>query len=201
MQAVMDRLLNQHRFQLSESDRVSIATFMNIFRNAGPYALKGTGDKSLTYALEMTCTDLMGRYQSYLASEDNFRFVQDLERRNMIVPLVGDFAGDKAIVSMARYLQDHDERVGVFYVSNVERYLWDQGAHGKQFYANAAKLPMDQSSTFVRSVTSDISRRLGVPLPEGTANWRSFISPMTDSLQAVNDGRIRSYRELFEKVR
>jgi hypothetical protein len=117
------------------------------------------------------------------------------------VPLVGDFAGERALRGIARYLSDHEATVGVFYVSNVERYLWDQGDHGKQFYANAAALPMNPSSTFIRSVTSDISRRLGVPLPNGTANWRSFISPMAESLKAFADGRVPSYRELFEIVR
>jgi len=201
LRSALDLLLNKHHFLLSESDRSGIAKFMTVFRTAGPTVLTGTGDKNLTYSLAMTATDLTCTYQSYLASEQNFRFVQDLEKRNLIVPLVGDFAGDKAIVSIAKYLKDHDSRVSVFYVSNVERYLWDQGDHGKQFYANAAALPVDQSSTFIRSVTSDISRRLGVPLPAGTANWRSFLSPMNDSLKAFNEGRIRSYRELFELVR
>src|SRR5205814_1065376 len=113
--------------------------------------LKGSGDKNLTYAQAMTGTDLTGSYESYLASEERFKIVQDLERRNLIVPIVGDFAGDKAIVGIARYLREHDATVEVFYVSNVERYLWDQGDHGKQFYANTAALPADQSSTFIRS--------------------------------------------------
>ena len=104
-------------------------------------------------------------------------------------------------IGHARYLRDHQTIVDVFYVSNVERYLWEQGDHGKQFYANAAALPIDQSSTFIRSVTSDISRRLGVPLPDGTANWRSFLSPMSESLKAFAEGRTRSYREMFEIVR
>jgi hypothetical protein len=149
----------------------------------------------------MTGSDLTGRNQSYLASEANFKFIQELQKRNMVVPLVGDFAGDKTIVGIGRYLKGHDSKLDVFYVSNVERYLWDQGDHGKQFYANAAALPTDQSSTFIRSVTSDISRRLGVPLPNGTANWRSFLSPMGESLKAFSEGRIRNYRELFELVR
>jgi hypothetical protein len=174
---------------------------MSAFRIAGPHALRGTGDKNLTYAQAMTGTDLTGRSQSYLASEENFKRVQDLERRNLIVPLVGDFAGDKAIVSIGRYLKERGATVNVFYVSNVERYLWDQGDHGKVFYANVTALPLDQSSTFIRSVTSDISRRVGVPLPAGTANWRSFLSPMSDSLKAFAEGRVRSYRELFEIVR
>jgi hypothetical protein len=198
---VIDHLVNKHKFPLTDAEKTVVAAFMNTFRSAGPFALKGTGDKNLTYALAMTATDLTGLYQSYLASEDNFKFVQDLERRNLIVPLVGDFAGGKAIVSIARYLRDQETLVDVFYVSNVERYLWEQGDHGKQFYANAAALPLDQSSTFIRSVTSDISRRLGVPLPDGTANWRSFLSPMSESLKAFAEGRTRSYREMFEIIR
>jgi hypothetical protein len=201
LRAVINRLASEHKFQLSERDRASLTGFMNTFHTAGPFMLTGSGDKNMSYAQSMTGTDLTGRSQSYLASEDNFKMVQELERRNLIVPLVGDFAGDKAIISIGRYLRDLDATVNVFYVSNVERYLFDQGDHGKRFYANAAALPLDPSSTFIRSVTSDISRRLGVPLPDGTANWRSFLSPMSDSLRAFAGGRIRNYRELFEIVR
>jgi hypothetical protein len=163
--------------------------------------LKGTGDKNLSYAQLMAATDLEGRSQSYLASEENFRTVQLLERQNLIVPLVGDFAGDKAIASVSRYLKEHDAVVNVFYVSNVERYLFEQGDHGKQFYANVATLPLDPSSTFIRSVTVDISRRLGIPLPDSTASWRSFLVSIDDCLKGVTDGRIQTYRDLFEGVR
>src|SRR5262245_54078831 len=135
--AVIDQLATRHKYGLSQADKTTIGAFLNTFRSAGPSALKGTGDKNLTYSKAMTGTDLTGSAQSYLASEENFRFVQDLESRNLIVPLVGDFAGDKAIMSIGRYLRDHSAIVDVFYVSNVERYLWEQGDHGKQFYSNA----------------------------------------------------------------
>jgi hypothetical protein len=36
-----------------------------------------------------------------------------------------------------------------FYLSNVEQYLF-QGGPWKQFYDNAATLPLDDSSTFIR---------------------------------------------------
>ena len=201
VRAVLDGLMTQHQFQLSDSDKASIGNMMNRIRLAGPANLKGTGDKNLTYAEAMTGTDLTGGSQSYLASEENFKFVQEFEKKNLIVPVVGDFAGNKAIVSIGRYLKEHSAFVDTFYVSNVERYLFDQGDHGKQFYANVATLPLDQSSTFIRSVTSDISRRLGVPLPDGTANWRSFLSPIAESLKALDSGRIKTYRDLFELIR
>jgi hypothetical protein len=201
LRAVMDCLVVQHTFQLSGADKERVTRIMNMFYATGPYSLKGSGDKNVSYAQMMVKTDLTGRNQSYLASEENFRVVQELEKKNLIVPLVGDFAGDKSITSIGRYLKEHDAIVNVFYVSNVERYLFDQADHGKQFYANAARLPLDQSSTFIRSVTVDISRRLGIPIPDGAADWRSFLVPMRDCLRAFDDGRIQTYRELFEIVR
>ena len=201
VRAVMDRLIGEHGFPLSEADQVRLTAIMNTFRQAGPYALTGTGDRNRTYAQLMAASDLEGRGQSYLASEENFRWVQAFERQNLIVPVVGDFAGGKAIISIGRYLKEHDATVNVFYVSNVERYLFEQGDHGKRFYANVAALPLEPSSTFIRSVTVDISRRLGIPIPDAAANWRSFLFPISDCLKAVTDGRIQTYRDLFEGVR
>jgi hypothetical protein len=170
---------------------------MNTFRTAGPYALKGSGDKNMTYAQSMTGTDLTGRTQSYLAAEGNFRIVQKLHRQNLIVPLVGDFAGDRAIISIGRYLKERDAIANVFYVSNVERYLFDQGEHGRQFYKNVATLPLDPAAIFIRSVTVDISRRLGIPLPDADANWRSFLFSINDCLKQFATGRLQTYRDLF----
>jgi len=201
VRVVLTHLATKHRFPLSDLDKAGIANLMNTFRFAGPYLLRGTGDTNLTYASSMTAMDLTGGQQSYLGSEQKFKLVQDLQKRNLILPLVGDFAGPKTIMSIGRYVEDHSATVDVFYVSNVERYLWEQGDHGKQFYANAKMLPINISSTFIRSVTSDISRRLGVGLPIGVANWRSFLSPISDSLRAFAEGRVHSYREMFEIVR
>ena len=201
IRAVTDRLTSVHGFQLSEPDKTAIVAMMNTFRQAGPYALKGTGDKNHTYAELMAATDLGGRRQGYLASEENFRWVQAFERQNLLIPLVGDFAGDKAIISIGRYLRDHNAMVDAFYVSNVERYLFEQGDHGRRFYANVGTLPLDLSSTFIRSVTVDISLRLGIPISAGDANWRSLLFPIGDCLKAVADGRIQTYRDLFEGAR
>jgi hypothetical protein len=202
VRAVADHLTSVHKFPLSDTDKAGLARILNAFRTAGPYSLKGQGDpRNPTYAQLMAATDLDGRNRSYLASEENLKVVRELERRNLIVPVVGDFAGDKAIASIGRYLKEHDAVVNVFYVSNVERYLFDQGAHGKRFYTNVEALPLDPSSTFIRSVTSDISRRLGIPIPDGPQSWRSFLFPIAGSLKDLASGRIQTYRELFETGR
>jgi hypothetical protein len=196
---VFDRLEKTHAFPLTDADRLSVTQAMNAFRTAGPYSLKGFGDTTNpTYAELMAAVDLSGSVQSYLSSEDNFKIVRELQQKNLVVPLVGDFAGTKAIVGVGRYVRDRGAIVNTFYVSNVERYLFDQFAQGKQFYTNAATLPMDASSTFVRAVTSDISRRLGIPIPDSTAKWRTFLYSMRDSVNGVTSGTIKSYAELFQ---
>jgi len=202
VRGVIDRLVTVHNFDLSEADKVSITRIVASFRMAGPYALKGFGDTTNpTYAQLMSMTDPAGRNQSYLASAENFAAVQKLERENRVIPLVGDFAGDKTIADIGKFLKDHDAVVDVFYVSHVERYLFDDFAHGKQFYSNVATLPLNPSSMFIRSVTTDISKRLGFPLPDGKEKWRTFLFPINDCVERIADGRIKTYGDLFEGVK
>jgi hypothetical protein len=202
VRGVIDRLVTVHNFDLSEADKVSVIRIMAAFRMAGPFALKGFGDTTNpTYAQLMSMTDPGGRNQSFLASAENFAVVQKLERENRVIPLVGDFAGDKTIAGIGTFLKDHDGVADVFYVSNVERYLFDDFARGKQFYSNIAALPLNPSSIFIRSVTTDISKRLGFPLPDGKEKWRTFVFPINDCVERLADGRIKSYRDLFVGVK
>ena len=42
-------------------------------------------------------TDASGAERSYLASEKAFAVMKDLESRNLVIPIVGDFGGPKAL--------------------------------------------------------------------------------------------------------
>jgi hypothetical protein len=90
-----------------------------------------------------------GEGLSYLGSEEKYRFMRDVEQRNMVVPLVGNFAGTKALRSVGTYLKDHGATVTAFYVSNVEQYLRSDGIW-PQFCDNVAALPLDDASVFIR---------------------------------------------------
>ena len=98
----------------------------------------------------MAATDAAGRERSYLATEAGFAWLKDLESRNMVVPVVGDFGGPKAIRAVGQYLKTHTATVGAFYLSNVEQYLQQDGKW-TAFCQSVATLPLDQSSTFIRS--------------------------------------------------
>src|ERR1051326_1100613 len=75
----------------------------------------------------MLQTDLTGENRSYLSSEESFRFLKDFEERNLLVPVVGNFAGPKALRLVGNYIREHGATVTAFYVSNVEQYLFMDG--------------------------------------------------------------------------
>jgi hypothetical protein len=112
----------------------------------------GRGSNSVTYADLMAAVDPAGQPRSYLASEETFQFMKNLQRRNMIVPVVGNFGGSRALRAIGEYVRGHGAVISAFYLSNVEQYLrqdfiWDR------FCANVASMPLDQHSTFIRSQT------------------------------------------------
>ena len=98
----------------------------------------------------MMSDDGEGQHRSYLANEENFAFLKELEKKNLIVPVVGDFGGDKAIRAVASYLKGTDGMVSAFYVSNVEQFLVQDGKWNK-FCSSVATLPIDESTMFIRS--------------------------------------------------
>jgi hypothetical protein len=91
-----------------------------------------------------------GRELDFLASEKSFRFVQRMQAENRVIPLVGDFAGPKAVPGVAEYLRKNSIRLSVFYVSNVEEFLFEDKVWPK-WVDNVAALPADASSLFVRA--------------------------------------------------
>jgi hypothetical protein len=94
--------------------------------------------------------DQDGKQRGFLASEEAFRFVQTMEREGRIVPVVGDFAGDRAMAGIAAHLTKEKIPVSVFYTSNVEQYLFEPKVWNK-WAKNVAALPVDDKSLFIRA--------------------------------------------------
>jgi hypothetical protein len=158
---ILDVLTKTHKWPLSGEDKDGVARIYRAFHRYGP-DLNSVSDMALTTAgigrSGPTYYDLMihknpqGVGLSYLGSEQQFATVRELQHRNLVVPIVGDFAGSKALRSVGSYLKDHGGSLSVFYLSNVENYLrrdrsWDA------FCANVATMPLSQSSLFLRART------------------------------------------------
>jgi hypothetical protein len=150
-----DWLTKQKRFALTANDLQSLEYVYRAFAMAGPditYAFPNGGGRGFgrwpSYAQLMLESDGEGSNRSYLATEANFRVLKDMEARNVIVPLVGNFSGDQTLRMVGRYLKERAATVTAFYTSNVEQYLFQQGDEWNRFYANVATLPLDSTSTF-----------------------------------------------------
>jgi hypothetical protein len=174
-EAIVDQLSKTHGFTLSADDLENIRSVYAQFETAGPaltYSMGGRGGRNFpTYADLMVATDEGGTTRSYLASEENFAFIRSLESRNLLIPVVGNFAGPKAVRSVAAYVRAHDSLIQTFYLSNVEQYLMMDGIW-LDFCRNVATLPMDETSRFIRSVRNTqfgfpggLTNQLGV-MPE-----------------------------------
>ena len=116
---------------------------------------------------------------------------------NLIVPIVGDFAGDKALKAVGTYLKQRSATVTAFYTSNVEQYLFQQADDWKRFFANVATLPLDAKSVFIRAVFNYLGFRdpsSGTPGPRST----TMLSPILDVLKAVDEGKIQTYYDVIQ---
>jgi len=208
--AVKEQLVSRHRFGLTTDDLRTIEYVYTAFFTAGPdltysFTMPGRGSSMMfygrrmpTYAELMMESDGSGGQRSYLASEENYRTLRELERNNLIVPLVGDFAGDKAIRAVGQYVREHSATVTAFYTSNVEQYLF-QSDDWKKFFGNVATLPVDSSSTFIRAVFNfnTMQSNTGTPGPRS----RTMLASIVEQVQAFTEGRIQSYWDVIQTSR
>jgi len=203
LKAVFERLERTHGFPLTEEDENAIKFVYTSFYLGGPdirYSFPrsdfGGPQWFPTYAELMVQTDLRGENHSYIATEQNFAVLREYERNNLIVPLVGDFAGDHALRTVGRYLKDHDATVTSFYTSNVEQYLF-QGDGWKKFFLNVAALPTDEHSTFIRAYFNRMGYRFQSAGPG--LQSQTLVDGIPGLLKAFNGGEIRSYYDVVSR--
>ena len=148
VQAIKDRLQKTHGYTLTAKDLQIIDRIAGLFFRGGPDAHLTT--YGTTYRQLMRMTDGQGRNRNFLASEASYQFVREMQQMNLVIPVVGDFAGPKALRSIARYLQQHASDVTAFYVSNVEEYIQSPASTWAAYCHNINALPVNTSSTFIR---------------------------------------------------
>jgi hypothetical protein len=158
--AITDHLTKTRGFALEPEDGPGIRYVYEYFGRYGPELTywmsggggfgRGGGRNSPTYADLMVATDASGTLRSYLANEENFQVLKTLHSKNLFVPVVGNFAGAKALRAVGAWLKERNATVMAFYLSNVEQYLNMDGIW-MDFCRNASALPIDESSQFIRS--------------------------------------------------
>jgi hypothetical protein len=184
---------------LTESDLATIARFRRAFVSAGlglrfhSYNRPPRGDYPTLRRLLLE-TDQAGNEANYLIDEEHFQFLQSLESRNLIVPVVGDLAGPHALKAVGDYIAQAGESVSAFYTSNVEFYLIRQGSF-MRFVDNVENLPIDHRSVFIRSF---FRRAYSRSLPRNARGYNStqLTQGIAGFLTAYNGGSISTYWDL-----
>jgi hypothetical protein len=163
------------------------------------------GFRGPTYQAMMLETDSAGTNWSYLGSEKAFRALKDMQERNLIVPLTGDFAGPRALRAVGQWARAHRTKVTTFYISNVEQYLFEQGDEAQRFFENVATFPVDSTSMFVRSFQggrfypSDTTVRFTPQSPAGRS--MEVYGSIEETVRAFRAGRIKSWGDVLSLSR
>lgn len=179
-------LTKTHGFTLTPDEVDGLRHVFDSFYWYGPVistngAPRGGGGPNGTTFADLTgySPDASGQPRSFLASEDDYRYVRSLHLRNLVVPVSGDFGGPKAIRAIGTWLKERGGVVSAFYVSNVEQYLFGDGK-ARAFYDNVATLPVNDASVFIRPYSL---RRFGPTQP---------LCPIAPFLEAASAGRAPS---------
>jgi hypothetical protein len=194
LRTIEAQLQTSHNFPVSSSDLKRIEYLYKTFSMQGVLSFSSSlSFKSPGYTYLVTTDDRNGTNWSFLASEANFQFIQELQRKNLIIPLVGDFAGPKAIRAVGQYLKDHGSTAALFYLSNVEYYISPPRTAQKAWEAycrNIAFLPADANSMVIRFDPYNMTRH-----PEQT------IASLPEFIRTIQANNIPDYVRTLNMAR
>jgi len=195
------REIQRYGYALSPSDLEVIDRVHKSFYTSGMdirYSSHYRPPRSIypTYRDLLLERDLSGQVENYLNSEDDFRFLKKLEEQDMIIPVVGDLAGTKAMKSIAEYIGEVKEHVSAFYVSNVEFYLWRQGS-SERYAENLKALPVDGHSVIIRSYFNYYAPAHPQALPGHFST--QLMQRIQDLIRQCETGDCESYNDLVTK--
>jgi hypothetical protein len=187
----------EFQFSLNAEDQKSLEYVYKSFRDDGleiSYRVDNSwGGYFPTFKEIIAETDLNGKQGNFLATVDDYDFVRGMHKKNLIIPVVGDFGGKKAIAAIGDYLKKNSFTVTAFYTSNVEQYLFGNGVF-EAFANNVKKLPLTDKSLFIRAVPTSRFQH-----PEQIARYRitlTLLQQMTVFIKDFDEGRYKGYQEL-----
>jgi hypothetical protein len=192
--SIRKTIQEEFQFPLNTEDQKSLEYIYKSFRDDGldiSYRMDGVGAFFPTFKEIIAETDLNGKQGNFLATVDDYDFVRGMHSKNLIIPVVGDFGGKKAIAAIADFLKKNGFTVTAFYTSNVEQYLFENGSF-EAFANNVRKLPINDKSLFIRSALSRSSH----PAASGHLLF-TVLEQMTVFMQDFDEKRYQSYYDLI----
>lgn len=198
--AMVQRDVQTYGIPLSDSDLKTIARFHTEFITAGlslRFTSTGRAPRDYYPTLRQLILeqDLTGQFASYLARESDFQFVKSLERRNLVVPVVGDLGGTHALPAIAQLLTQRGDHISAMYASNAEDYVMRDGGFAR-YATSILAMPRDARSVFIRSWFGGEGSH-----PENVPGYFStqLVQTFDDFAADMASGGYRAYYELTRK--
>lgn len=160
---------------------------------------RSDGDRGISFITFRTFLlgrDLEGAYGNFLASDEDYRFIRDMQARNAIIPVTGDFAGGHALRAIGDFVRGRGDRISAFYLSNVEYYLQPEDRLD-EFAENVRYLPTDGRSVLIRAFVN--LRQRAHPLRVERDLMTTVLQYTRSFSQLFADGAYRSYLDLGVK--
>lgn len=195
---INDHLTKTHRFPLTTAQLRGMEQIFATFFTYGPGITymngnSGRGGNQFPTYWDMQVTDDgQGRNRAYMQSDEAFRVIKRMEEANLIVPVIGNFGGPKAIRAVGNWVREHGATVTTFYTSNVEQYLFQDNIW-REYYKNVATLPLDNTSRFIRSQFN----MGGYGGAGGAIRSAQLTCSIQELLAAFSAGRINSYYDVL----
>jgi hypothetical protein len=206
LSAIRERLVSHHRFALDTDDLAMIEFVYTSFHIGGfdltySFGQGMRGSRGMpTFGDLLLATDGNGTNRGFLADEETYLLLRRMQLNNLIIPVVGDFGGPRALRAIGAYLSRHRAVVSAIYTSNVEQYLFRESLKWRDYYDNVATLPVDSMSTFVRAVFN-FGGGGGRGYGGFGARSVTMLQPVTELLSAYRSGRIVSYGDVVSMSR
>jgi hypothetical protein len=202
LELVLNHLREGHNFPLTVEDARNMGSIYKAFCDGGPeirYSYPNQYPRRFpSYSELMQEADEEGESHSYMASEEKFQQLKELQMQNRIVPIVGDFAGEKALRSVGRFLKDHGATVTAFYTSNVEFYLF-QSDDWRKFLTNVSYMPLDADSYFIRAYFNTYGRFSSPTWPGAAARSVTLLDNIPALVSAFENKQIRTYYDVVQR--
>jgi hypothetical protein len=183
-------------FPLNEKDRESLDYVYRNFKQEGleiAFRMDGSrGGFFPTLKDLIVQTDLHGKPGNFLADPDDYEFVRNLQRKNLVIPVVGDFGGPKALAGVGDYLRKNGYVLSGFYTSNVEQYLFEGGSF-PAFANNVRHMPINDKSLFIRSASGRYMHPARLPGHRSA----TILERISLFLKDFDEGKYQSYNDLI----
>ncbi|MCI0435312.1 MAG: hypothetical protein L0271_16975 [Gemmatimonadetes bacterium] len=180
---------------LSAADMVAIRRIHDRFRWDGLDIRYAAVPRYPAWRELILQTDLDGVRRNYLATDESFQYVKELQRRNRVVPVVGDLSGAHALAAIGAETAERGLTIRAFYVSNVEQYLM-RGPGFRTFSETVTGLPFDDRSVIIRSY---FGRTGSLPQTMPGHYSTQLIERFGDFVRETRAGGYRTYFDLVTR--